>query len=102
MNELYNIADATIFSSKYESFGLVCVESMSAGVPVLICSDSLLDFGDGCIVCNAENFIEKMRAQILENSEYSELSRKARENVIRNFTWKKITKDYYNSMMENS
>lgn len=98
MNELYNIADATIFSSRYESFGLVCIESMSAGVPVLICSDSLLDFGDGCIVCNADNFVEKVTAQVLENSEYTELSKKARENATNNFTWAKITQDYYNAM----
>lgn len=98
MNELYNIADATIFSSKYESFGLVCIESMSAGVPVLICSDSLLDFGEGCIVCNAENFTEKVKAQVLENSEYKGLSEKSRKNATENFTWTKIIRDYYKGM----
>jgi glycosyltransferase involved in cell wall biosynthesis len=95
MNELYNIADATIFSSKYESFGLVCIESMSAGVPVLICSDSLLDFGDGCIICNADNFTEKVNAEILSNADYSSLSARARQNAVNNFTWAKIAMDYY-------
>ena len=98
MNELYNIADATIFSSKYESFGLVCIESMSAGVPVLICSDSLLDFGEGCIVCNSNNFIETVRSEVIENDDYSALSEKARRNAIENFTWIKISQDYYNGM----
>lgn len=98
MNELYNIADATIFSSRYESFGLVCIESMSAGVPVLICSDSLLDFSEGCIVCNADNFADKVNAQVLSNPEYKELSKKARENAVNNFTWTKITRDYYEGM----
>lgn len=98
MNELYNIAQATIFSSRYESFGLVCIESMSAGVPVLICSDSLLDFGDGCVVCNADNFVDKVNEQVFENLRYSELSKKARENAVNNFTWTKITRDYYRGM----
>ena len=101
MNELYNIADATIFSSKYESFGLVCIESLSAGVPVLICSDSLLDFGDGCIICNADNFTDKVNAQILSNADYSALCEKSRKNAVDNFTWEKITQDYYNSMISN-
>lgn len=98
MNELYNMAHATIFSSRYESFGLVCIESLSAGVPVLICSESLLDFGDGCIVCNAYNFIDNVNAQVIKNSEYAELSEKARKNAVNNFTWTKITQDYYNAM----
>ena len=98
MNELYNIAQATIFSSRYESFGLVCIESLSAGVPVLICSDSLLDFGDGCVICNADNFKEKVEGEILSNTEYNSLCEKARNNAISNFTWEKITRDYYNAM----
>lgn len=98
MNGLYNIAQATIFSSKYESFGLVCIESLSAGVPVLICSDSLLDFGAGCILCNADNFREKVEKEILSNSEYNSLCEKARDNATENFTWVKIARDYYESM----
>ena len=98
MNELYNIAEATIFSSKYESFGLVCIESMSAGRPVLLCSDSLLDFGDGCIICNAENFTEKVKSEILSNSDMPTLCASARRNAVENFTWTKIAMDYYNAI----
>ena len=35
MNGLYNIADTTIFVSRYEGFSLACIESISAGVPVV-------------------------------------------------------------------
>lgn len=95
MNELYNIACATVFSSRYESFGLVCIESLSAGVPVLICSDSLLDFGDGCIACTAENISHRVKAQILSNEARELLAGKARKNAEENFTWAKIARDYY-------
>ena len=101
MNEVYNIAEATIFSSKYESFGLVCIESLSAGVPVLLCSDSLLDFGEGCIICNTEDFTGKVKSAILSNADYGSLSEKSRENAVNNFTWAKIAQDYYNSMIKN-
>lgn len=100
MNELYNIAEATIFSSRYESFGLVCIESLSAGVPVLICSDSLLNFGDGCIICSVENFNDKVKGEILESAEYSSLSEKARNNATSNFTWARIAQDYYNAIIQ--
>ena len=98
MNEIYNIALATIFSSRYESFGLVCIESLSAGVPVIICSDSLLDFGDGCIVCNPENFNDKVNEEIFSNDEYIQLCEKARKNAEQNYTWAKIAEDYYSVM----
>lgn len=102
MNELYNIACATIFSSRYESFGLVCIESMSAGVPVLICSDSLLNFGDGCVICSVDNFEKKVREEILSNAEYDTLCEKARSNAVSHFTWEKITQDYYKGMNSNN
>jgi glycosyltransferase involved in cell wall biosynthesis len=95
MNELYNIACATVFSSRYESFGLVCIESLSAGVPVLICSDSLLDFGEGCVVCTAENISDRVNAQILSNEAHALLAGKARQNAEENFTWAKIARDYH-------
>lgn len=98
MNELYNIACATIFSSKYESFGLVCIESLSAGVPVLVCSESLLDFGEGCLVCSPDDFADKVKTNILNNAEYASLCKKARENAVDNFTWAKIASDYYDGM----
>ncbi len=100
MNELYNIACATIFSSKYESFGLVCIESLSSGVPVLICSESLLDFGEGCILCNSDNITEKVNKELLSNTDYTYLCEKARKNATENFTWEKITQDYYNAMIK--
>ena len=93
MNRLYNMASATVFVSRYESFGLVCIESLSAGVPVLVCDDSLLDFGKGCIISSPESVSEDL-SEILSgrNTEISHLSR---ENAINNFTWAKISQDYY-------
>ncbi len=95
MNELYNIADATLFVSKYEGFPLVCIESLSAGVPVILCSNSLTDFGDGCVVCN-ENTFENAVSDALfgEANNYSELCEKARLNVNCNYSWEKTAQDY--------
>jgi glycosyltransferase involved in cell wall biosynthesis len=93
MNEIYNIAAMTIFLSKYESFGLVCIESMAAGVPVLLCSDSLLNFGDGCIEGSPED-IQKNINDILNNN-LDKKKKIARENAVNNYSWGKIAQDYY-------
>jgi glycosyltransferase involved in cell wall biosynthesis len=93
MNEIYNTAAMTIFLSKYESFGLVCIESMAAGVPVLLCSDSLLNFGDGCIEGSPED-IQKNINDILNNN-LDKKKKIARENAVNNYSWGKIAQDYY-------
>jgi glycosyltransferase involved in cell wall biosynthesis len=93
MNEIYNIAAMTIFLSKYESFGLVCIESMAAGVPVLLCSDSLLNFGDGCIEGSPKD-IQKNINDILNNNP-DKKKKIARENAVNNYSWGKIAQDYY-------
>lgn len=98
INELYNMASATIFSSRYEGFPLVCIESLSAGVPVLICSDLPLDFGDGCISCSVTDFRSVVTEQILADDARAVLSARARANAVNNHTWARIARDYRAAM----
>lgn len=44
MNRLYNLAEITVLSSKYEGFPLVAAESLAAGVPVV----TPFSIGPGC------------------------------------------------------
>ncbi len=98
MNKLYNVACMTVFASKYESFGLVCIESLSAGVPVLLCSEALLDFGDGCVRCNNENFTERITDILAPCAAECCMSTPARENALANYSWKKIAQDYIKAL----
>jgi glycosyltransferase involved in cell wall biosynthesis len=66
---------------------------MAAGVPVLLCSDSLLNFGDGCIECSPED-IQKNINDILNNNP-DKKKKIARENAVNNYSWGKIAQDYY-------
>ena len=50
MNRLYNLAEITVLSSRYEGFPLVAVESLAAGVPVVM----PFDVGPGCAATIAE------------------------------------------------
>lgn len=95
MNALYNIADATVFASEYEGFPLVCVESVSAGVPVIFCSDISINIGDGCIVTTPEKAVDDIEKNILGNTdEYKKLCVLARENAVKNYSWQRIADEY--------
>jgi glycosyltransferase involved in cell wall biosynthesis len=95
MNELYNIADATVFASEYEGFPLVCIESVSAGVPVVLCTETSVNIGDGSVVATQANIIGCIRENILNNpDEHKKLSVLARENAVKNYSWQGIAREY--------
>lgn len=55
LNEYYNMADCSIFTSKLESFGLVIIEAIASGTPVVVGSKPLFDLKSGYLLYNDEN-----------------------------------------------
>ncbi len=95
MNKIYNLADATVFASEYEGFPLVCAESISAGVPVVICSDLSINLGAGSVVTNIGDFEKDIDSAIISNTEnYKKLCFEARENAKKNYLWQTIAQEY--------
>ena len=95
MNRIYNLADATIFASEYEGFPLVCIESLSAGVPVLMCSDLAVDICGGVISATAETVIKAIEENFLNDSDkHQKLRLESRQSAVENYPWKKIAEDY--------
>lgn len=97
LNELYNVATATIFPSRYEAFGLVVIEAMSAGIPVLIHKSTPFSFGEGCIVYGEDDFEDVVNSIIREDDIFRTCAEKARENAVRNYSWDKVASDYVQS-----
>ncbi len=97
MNEIYNIADLFLFVSEYEGFPLVCIEALSAGVPVIVNSPNLSDFGGGSLLTDNDNFTADVKKILSDESELFALKKSARENATANYTWSKIAEDYYNN-----
>ena len=97
MNGLYNIADTAIFVSRYEGFSLACIESISAGVPVVLCSDSLSSFGDGSILTERQDVSDRIRQLLNDGDLLKELKQAARKNAVENFTWSKTAQKYFDN-----
>lgn len=47
LNEYYNIADCSVFTSALESFGLVIIEAIASGTPVVIGENLMFDLQGG-------------------------------------------------------
>lgn len=96
LNEVYNIADATILPSLYESFGMVAIESMAAGVPVFVDKMGMIQFDNGtipfdrCLICDTvSNFIYGDIEQVERIRDIS------RDFATQIYSWKRIAGDYY-------
>ncbi|WP_178667692.1 glycosyltransferase [uncultured Eubacterium sp.] len=69
LNRIYNIAEATIVPSKFESFCLGVIESFSAGVPVLLDENSSFSFSESALLYTTDNFEQVIKDNILYNKE---------------------------------
>ena len=95
LNRLYNAAEATIQASEYESFSLVKIESLAAGIPVLLHEKGPVRLCEGCLAYREDNFDSVLMQQILcDDNAYKDLRKKSRESAVQHFGWSKVAKDY--------
>ena len=92
LNALYNTAAATVFPSVFEAFGLAAIESMAAGVPVLVNRESTIDFGEGCIRYDVAHFADTVQYLLTENAE--PLRKAARSNAVRCYSWDAVAANH--------
>ena len=98
LNRLYNTATATVLPSRYEAFGLVAVESLAAGIPVLLPADSPLDFGPGCVRYQPDALAATAETPLGED--ITLLSSAARENALMHYRWEVIARCYINGFTD--
>lgn len=92
-HDLYSNADIFVYPSKYEGFGLVLLEAMSYGVPVITASNSSLveAAGEAAIYCDGHtpSTLARSISRLVTDDE---LKRSLIENgyqQIKKFTWEK-------------
>ena len=96
LNRYYDAAAVTVFPSKLESFGLVIIESLAAGTPVLLREKPLFRMDRGCHVYDSPEDFRAILADLLERQEEAS---EAREAVIAQYSWDKIASDYYSEFL---
>jgi glycosyltransferase involved in cell wall biosynthesis len=99
LSYIYNKATVTVLPSKRESFGLVLVESMACGTPVIATinegpADIISDGIDGLLIPqNDVDALSKAIYKIVSNIDLRrEMGKNAREKVVKHFSWEKISK----------
>ena len=99
LNKLYNAAEASIVASEFESFSLVTIESLAAGIPVLIQEGGPIAFTKECVQYREDNLAEIVEQKIFSADEnYQQLQTKARESAMARFTWEQVAKAYGHCM----
>ena len=94
VNRLYNLACVSITASQFEAFPLVTVESLAAGVPVLINATVPMDDGNGCIYYTDECMAELIETKILLDPQPEKLRQEARASAISQYGWLKAAELY--------
>lgn len=82
----YNASDLALIASSTESFGLVVLEAMACGLPVVAIKDPsflnlIYDNENGFLCENAEEMAERTKKLILKPEKYGEMKQKARKTA---------------------
>lgn len=91
--QLYNTSDMFLLPTQHEIFGMVLLEAMYFGLPVLTTynggSSVLIDNGKNGFIENVN--IDKWKKIILNNIENKEIGKKAKMTIENQFTWDKLS-----------
>lgn len=102
VNKMYKCADVAVFPSIYEPFGIVALEAMIAGIPVVV-SDvgGLNEIVEHRVngmksYCGNPNSLADSILQLLYSPELCEnVVKKAKQKVKNEYNWTKIAQDTY-------
>lgn len=91
LNRYYNMAECSVFSSTLESFGLVIIEAISAGTPVVMSNNLMFELSKGYYTYNSPDELVKIIDKILEKgkTEFAD-----RSEVVEKYSWDAVAEDY--------
>ena len=102
---LYPAADAFVFPTYYEAFGLVCMEAMAAGLPLFATraggiEEYLTDGVNGYFIDrDADDIANRLRPVLADRALWRRLSEGAR-TVAETYAWPKIAGQYLDLLLE--
>jgi len=99
VNKFYAVSDVFVFPTMYEAFGLVIIEAMASGLPVIISNiagvaELITDGKEGFFINrDADNIAKKIKILIENKNLYKEMSINASKKA-EEYSWDNITKKY--------
>ena len=91
LNLYYNAADCTVFTSTREAFGLVILEAISSGTPVVMSDNLMFDLNGGYHIYKDKNeFIKTVDSIIKAENKDAESNRKNAEK----YSWDSVAKTH--------
>lgn len=99
LSEIYKRSDIFLLPTKYEIFGMVLLEAMYYGLPVITTrnggSDILIENNYNGIILDSdvELWINKILDIINNYYRYNDMGKNACESIHSNFTWNKVCKE---------
>ena len=97
LNRYYSAANASIFPSKQEAFGLVIIEAISAGATVLLEENFVLDLNSGFRIYTEDTFNQYV-TELLDNKIVNE---EGRQEVINKYSWNAVAKEHLDIFTNN-
>ena len=98
LNQYYNMASCSIFTSKLESFGLVIIEAISSGTPVVMSNNLMFDLQSGYALYDTdEEFIEKVDAVLKADQKTANSA-----EVVEKYNWDTVAKQHARFFQRNS
>ena len=109
--QYYQVADAVIFPSQYEQFGIVAIEAAASGRPLLgtpvgVMQDLIPRFEIGLL--HQFEDVEQLAAnlqEVLSNPRYQSNARQHRSHILQEFDWERIaeqTESVYSEVTRGS
>lgn len=96
LNGYYNIADCCVFTSSLESFGLVIIEAISSGTPVVLGSNLMFALDSGFSMYHTdEEFVSMVDAALNQ----SKTSRDVYRDILDKYCWDSVARDHISLFM---
>lgn len=96
LNGYYNIADCCVFTSSLESFGLVIIEAISSGTPVVLGSNLMFALDSGFSMYHTdEEFVSMVDAALNQ----SKTSRDVYRDILDKYSWDSVARDHISLFM---